>query len=489
MGLLPVYALLRSPTFVLDTKSLRLYGVLWGLRSFALKFAPAGGTMGEPGERQGEQPSSSERAQAFTKDELLALPPEAKRYTVRCPKYRPLYLVVYPSGEKRWFVDFKVGRKHEREKVGRFPEVPIQEAIKLARGKVGQASTGASPAEARRQERDEARRKVPLREAWEGYRAHRLAHADERRKRSVRFEEGRWANHLRTPFGERPIDSLTRAEVSRWFVALTAKCGPVGANRARAVLSGIISYWSSLVDEELVNPCRGVRPNREPGRERYLTASELRAWWKGVLEAPRDTGELLTVLMLTAARQGTLRAMEWSEIDWQARSWRIPGRKMKAGNECVVPLNPPAFGVLRARWLRAGEPATGWVFASRSGKPRCELREPFVEVAEAAGLEDFAPHDCRRTAATAAADSDVDSAIVAHLLGHVDRTVLGRYRKVTLPKAAEASARMAVALLRPAGLEPGDFARGLPAASAMRPEAEGDNLLAFTVAQGDGQRD
>ena len=40
--------------------------------------------------------------------------------------------------------------------------------------------------------------------------------------------------------------------------------------------------------------------------------------------------------------------------------------------------------------------------------------------------------------------------------------------------AAAASERMAAALLRPAGLDPRDFAAGLPRPEAMRPEVEAD---------------
>lgn len=421
-----------------------------------------------------------DRVKGFTKTELLALQPEQKRYLVRHPDYLPLYLVVFPSGAKRWYVDFKVGRKHEREKVGKFPELGIDDALKVAKGKVGRASTGNSPAEARRSEKAKKLAQVPLPEAWEAYKAHRLAHADERRKRAVRFEEWTWGKHVQKAFADRLVDSLTRADVARWFVDLTAKSGPVAANRARALLSGILTFWAGQVELGMLNPCREVRPNREKGRERYLSAGELRAWWRAVLATPEvDSRELLAILTLTAARQGTLRAMCWEELDWQGKSWRIPGEKMKAGRECVLPLSIPALGVLRARWERLRRPEKGCIFPLPDGQPRRELREPFNDTRDEAGISDFTPHDCRRTAATAAAEAGVDSAIVAALLGHVDKTVLGRYRKVTPSAAAAASERMAAALLKPAGLEPGDFAKGLPAAEVMRQEEQEATLLAF----------
>ena len=57
--------------------------------------------------------------------------------------------------------------------------------------------------------------------------------------------------------------------------------------------------------------------------------------------------------VLTAARSGEARGATWSEIDLEAREWRIPGHRMKKGKEHVVPLSPPAIRILnRALPLR-----------------------------------------------------------------------------------------------------------------------------------------
>ena len=248
----------------------------------------------------------------FTKAALLALEPQAKRYAVGDPDDDRLALVIFPSGVRTWYVSYRdrdTGT-HEREKVGRFPDLPIREARRKALALLGQAAGGVSPSRRRREAKAKAQAATPVREAWTAYKANRLAHADERRKRAVRFEEWQWRKHVEPTFGARPVDSVTRSEVSRWFVALTASGGPVAANRSRAVLSGIFSFWAGQVETDLANPCAKVRRNPEDGRNRYLAAGELRAWWAAVLGAAgQDTGELLACLTLTAARQGTLRAI------------------------------------------------------------------------------------------------------------------------------------------------------------------------------------
>ena len=48
-------------------------------------------------------------------------------------------------------------------------------------------------------------------------------------------------------------------------------------------------------------------------------------------------------LVLTAARSGEARGATWDEIDLQARVWRIPSTRMKAGSEHRVPLSRQAL--------------------------------------------------------------------------------------------------------------------------------------------------
>ena len=52
----------------------------------------------------------------------------------------------------------------------------------------------------------------------------------------------------------------------------------------------------------------------------------------------------LRFLVLTAARSGEPRGARWSEIDTEAREWRIPGDRTKTGAPHRVPLSPEAMG-------------------------------------------------------------------------------------------------------------------------------------------------
>ncbi len=67
-------------------------------------------------------------------------------------------------------------------------------------------------------------------------------------------------------------------------------------------------------------------------------------------------------LVLTAARSGEARGATWDEIDLQARVWRIPSTRMKAGSEHRVPLSRQALELIEKAYALRDE--TGLVFPS-----------------------------------------------------------------------------------------------------------------------------
>lgn len=52
--------------------------------------------------------------------------------------------------------------------------------------------------------------------------------------------------------------------------------------------------------------------------------------------------------LLTLARTGSVRMAQWSEIDWEAREWRIPAEHMKMKIAHVIPLSTQALALLES---------------------------------------------------------------------------------------------------------------------------------------------
>ena len=96
----------------------------------------------------------------------------------------------------------------------------------------------------------------------------------------------------------------------------------------------------------------------------------------------------LRFLILTAARSGETRRALWSEIDLDAREWRIPAERMKGGAEHRVPLSDAAVAVLeQARPLSGGE---GPIFPSpmKPGQPMSDMT--LTKVLRSTGLAQYA---------------------------------------------------------------------------------------------------
>ena len=63
-------------------------------------------------------------------------------------------------------------------------------------------------------------------------------------------------------------------------------------------------------------------------------------------------------------RPGELRQAQWSEVDLEAKEWRIPAARMKARVLHIVPLSKQAVAILRELRAVTGEGEGGYLFPS-----------------------------------------------------------------------------------------------------------------------------
>lgn len=78
---------------------------------------------------------------------------------------------------------------------------------------------------------------------------------------------------------------------------------------------------------------------------------------------------MLEVLILTAARSGEVRQMEWPELDFENGVWTLPAQRMKAKVAHRAPLSPYLVELLESHKPNDDEEATALVFPSRNKTP------------------------------------------------------------------------------------------------------------------------
>ena len=325
---------------------------------------------------------------------------------------------------------------------GRRPGVSVPAARRAAADVLARARLGQDP----QQERVAGRRGSTSARA--GLTVRQLAAAVlarlKRRPTTLRGYRSALDVHALPRLGDLPAASITRQQVRQLVVDL-ARRHPYQANR---VLGALRRIYSLGLEADLVqaSPCVGIRaPGSEHARERVYSREELQAIWRGLLgleslpDPPDDAASEVDpghvsarqlraharahrLALLTGVRRGEVYGARVAEIDLEARLWRLPAARMKAGRPHTVPLSDPAVELLQSA---LGEARRGWLWPGGYGhgvrRPgECGLRPSTKATAllRAATVPDLRMHDLRRTVATACAEAGVPGLVVAALLGH-----------------------------------------------------------------------
>jgi integrase len=183
--------------------------------------------------------------------------------------------------------------------------------------------------------------------------------------------------------------------------------------------------------EGLDNPVRRVRlPKPAKERNRRLQAGEEEKLFKACDARSSWLGQVVRLAIETAARQGELLALKWSDIDLKARVAEV--RDSKNGESRQLPLSPKAIEVLaslpRSIDGRVFPLTQFWVSAT------------FHKAAVDAGLNDLRFHDLRHEATSRLFESKkFDLMEVATITGHKELRMLRRYTHL---RAEDLAARL-----------------------------------------------
>ncbi len=282
-----------------------------------------------------------------------------------------LYLIVDPSGAKRWMLRTVVRGRRRDIGLGGVRLVSLAEARINAAQLRAIARDGGDPLEARRK----ARAVVPkFREA-----ATRV-HADNIAGWKNEKHAAQWLKTLDEYafpyFGEAAIDTIGTPDVLKALGAIWLQ-KPETARRVKQRIGMVFDWAKAAGHVGGENPVAGVSKGlpRQPDSQKHHAAMGYAAVPAFVERLQRDTESdqqasalALEFLILTATRTNETLHAKWSEIDEAAGVWTIPAARMKAGREHRVPLALRALEVLKA--ARALWPESDYVFPGAiEGKP------------------------------------------------------------------------------------------------------------------------
>jgi integrase len=222
---------------------------------------------------------------------------------------------VQPSGARSWAVRYRHGDRTRKLTLGPYPALDLKTARERGAKELRAAAEGRDPGQEKRKERGTAVGDV-VEQFLDRYSRHN--HSPRTRKESERLLR----LYILSPWGGRPANSISRAEVRDMLDRLMADGTPVLANRVHSVARKLFG-WAVEQDIISASPLAGLKaPAVEKSRDRVLTDPELRRVWIAAGETTDPVyGAMVRFLILTGQRRGEVAGLKWSELNLKARLW------------------------------------------------------------------------------------------------------------------------------------------------------------------------
>ena len=252
--------------------------------------------------------------------------------------------------------------------------------------------------------------------------------------RTLQVNRGYFANQILPWFRGQPIADITATDVREWFSSLHAT--PVAADRSVPVLSVIMAQAEVYgYRPEGSNPCTGIRRYRRKGRERFLSADEVRRLGRALSNHEGESPicvAIIRLLLLTGCRSREIVTLRWREY----RDGHLHLEDSKTGPRMVW-LSSPARAILDRR-LRTSP----WVFPSTRTDKSVDVESVgnfWRRLRSEADLQDVRLHDMRHTYASVAVMTGESILTVGRLLGHNDPGTTLKYTHLADDEVAAAA--------------------------------------------------
>lgn len=268
-----------------------------------------------------------------------------------------LALQITPTGSKSWTLRVTVGSKRRDLGLGPYPEVSLADAREKAKALREQIRQGVDPVTERTVQREALAkaRAVAMTFIQAAEAKHEIVGAG---LKNVKYR-AQWMTLVRrycAPIAEMNVADIKSSHVAdvlrpHWATKLDSM------RKLRAQIEIILDYaiaaekregpnpaiWKGAIESLLTDPKRlKVERNFEA-----MPYKDVPAFMVQLRSKAGTSARCLEWAILNASRSGEARGAMWSELDLNAKTWTIPGSRMKAGQEHVVPLTEITIQFLR----------------------------------------------------------------------------------------------------------------------------------------------
>ncbi|MEP3675380.1 tyrosine-type recombinase/integrase [Sulfitobacter sp.] len=263
-----------------------------------------------------------------------------------------LYLVVDPSGARRWIVRVVVkGQKNKKGAplrtdfgLGGADIVPLNQARERALEYRRMAKQGLNP-------RFNARREVPTFEE-----VAQQVHIDRMPTWKNAKHGQQWINTLRDyafpKIGRMPIDSIDQPEVMMCLAPIWTEKHETAKRLAQRIKT-VLDVARSKGFRTGENPVTAIKDAGALPRVKAKVKHHRAMGWQDVPKFYADlrtrkamAAKALMFTCLTGSRTGEVLGLRWEEIDFETQLWTCPADRMKTGEAHRVPLTDEMLSII-----------------------------------------------------------------------------------------------------------------------------------------------
>jgi integrase len=138
--------------------------------------------------------------------------------------------------------------------------------------------------------------------------------------------------HVVPAWGEKPLPTITRADVSALLDRIPQENVALRRN-VFAVVRRLFRWAVSRGDLER-SPCEGVEtPPAVIARDRVLSDDELLSVWRAAPGSGKLFNPIVRMLILTGQRREEVAGLDWQELDRKSATWVLPRGERRTGRQ------------------------------------------------------------------------------------------------------------------------------------------------------------
>ena len=299
---------------------------------------------------------------------IEALKPRASAYSAS--DGRGLGLSIQPTGAKWWRFRYNHEGKAKLLSLGVYPDVSLAQARQRCEDARKLVADGTDPSAKRKG--DKALKNVKAFHSFEQIALLWWQHwAETHNQRYTHSVKSRLEKNVFPMLGEKPINEITAKDIADCVKSIGARGATDIAKRAKETIGQIFRFAIANGYAER-NPAKDfaisdvvkLKPVKNMAR---VDESELPDLLRAIeaYDGKAITRIATKLMVLTFVRTGTLIGTLWSEIDFEAKLWRIPKERMKTKTPHFVPLPSQAVELLKTLKTITGDGE--YLFPSASG--------------------------------------------------------------------------------------------------------------------------